>query len=79
MYEMGRLFLDLAMVLTMLWIVKKLLGIFYEKKEKNRPVLIIWCIYFMFQFYVQVSSNEHFFDNSAGQLSYDFIAWCSRL
>ncbi len=58
--EIGKLCLDVVMVVTTLWVVRRFLGIFYEKKKEHPVMRLLWGIYFAFQMYVQLAEDEPF-------------------
>lgn len=47
-----------VMVISVLWIVRKYLGIFYEKKKENILSAACWCLFIVFQIYLQIHSGD---------------------
>lgn len=54
---MEELVLNSAMALATMWIVDRYWQVFFEKKEKNIPLLLSWIAFALFQLFMEWNSN----------------------
>lgn len=57
MYSIGDIIFNGVMVITTLWIVRRFLNVFFEKRKHNIWSLLVWGLYGTFQVYVQMNSG----------------------
>lgn len=58
MYNIGNIIFNGVMVVATFWIVSKYIGVFCEKKRQSILSVCIWCIFIIFQTYVQMNSGS---------------------
>lgn len=58
MFNWGKIILCMTMTAGTLWIVKKFLGIFFEKKKQKAQTAALWTILAVFQFYTEYRMNS---------------------
>ena len=60
MYKFGEYIPNTAMAVASMWIVRRFLGTFCEKKERSLLSVTAWILYFIFQIYFQIDTgNPH--------------------
>lgn len=57
MYNIGNLILNGVMVVTTLWIIRRFLNTFFEKKQHSVWSILVWGLYGTFQVFVQMNSG----------------------
>lgn len=57
MYNIGNLILNGVMVVTTLWIIRRFLNTFFEKRQSSVPSILVWVLYGTFQVFVQMNSG----------------------
>ena len=58
MCNVGNIILNSVLTFASVWIVRKFLDTFYEKKRWNVLSVSVWSIYIIFQGYVQFHSGD---------------------
>ena len=58
MCDVGNIILNSVLTFASVWIVRKFLDTFYEKKRWNVLSVSVWLIYIIFQGYVQFHSGD---------------------
>ena len=58
MCDVGNIILNSVLTFASVWIVRKFLDTFYEKKRWNVLSVSVWSIYIIFQGYVQFHSGD---------------------
>ena len=58
MFNWGRIILCMTVTAGTLWIVKKFLGIFFEKKKQNVQTMALWTVLAVFQFFTEYRMNS---------------------
>ena len=58
MCNVGNIILNSVLTFASVWIVRKFLDTFYEKKRWNVLSVSVWLIYIIFQGYVQFHSGD---------------------
>lgn len=57
MYNIGNLILNGVMVIATLWIIRRFLNTFFEKKQQSVMSILVWSLYGTFQVFVQMNSG----------------------
>lgn len=55
---MSNYILNIAMVITTMWIVRRFWDIFYEKKKTSFWIVMIWIIFGLFQTYLHIKQED---------------------
>lgn len=58
MYKFGEYIPNTAMAVASMWIVRRFLGTFCEKKERSLLSVTAWILYFVFQIYFQIDTGN---------------------
>lgn len=58
MFNWGKIILCMTMTAGTLWIIKKFLGIFFEKKKQKVQTAALWAVLAVFQFYTEYRMNS---------------------